>query len=72
VPTQLPENAKPLASVEEIQQLRVAARDRGVNLDSCTDHALAYIVEACGDVELAADAVAMSPRPKWVQEFIGP
>lgn len=54
-------------------ELRVACRERGFALDHVTDYALGYVMAAVdGDVELAADALAMTPRAAWIEEFVGP
>jgi hypothetical protein len=53
--------------------LRVECRERGFTLDHCSDLALAYVMAACqGDIGLAADTLAMVPRPMWAREFVGP
>lgn len=69
--TQLPESAA--STPGPFDALRVECRERGFALDRVTDHALGYVMAAVGhDVELAADALAMTPRPAWVEEFCGP
>jgi len=68
--TQLPDAA--VSATGPHDELRVACRERGFTVDHCSDLALGYVIEATGSVELAADALAMSPRPRWVEEFCGP
>lgn len=36
-----------------------------------TDGQLAQVIERCGDVEIAADAMTMIPRPKWLERMLG-
>ena len=67
---QLPENAA--SAPGPFDDLRSECRERGFTLDHVTDHALGYVMEAVGhDVQLAADALEMNPRPMWVEEFCG-
>lgn len=52
--------------------LRVACRDRGVSLDRIVDWPLRkLILTVRGDLDLAATAVTMFPRPGWVRALIG-
>ncbi len=67
---QLPEGVSSEAMLA--RPLRVECRERGFSVDHITDLALGYVLAAVGnDVPLAADALAMSPRAAWVEEFCG-
>jgi len=67
---QLPEGAPSWPGPHD--DLRGECRERGIDLDHVTDHALGYVLAAVeGDVQLAADALEMNPRAPWVEEFAG-
>lgn len=67
--SQLPDTLEPVTDEERIAELRVAAELHG---PGAGDRALGLILAATGDVGLAADSIAMNPRPEWVRELLGP
>ena len=57
------------ADVVEVRE-RIAVS--GVQLRSLTDGVLiARVVDHVGDVETAAQAIVMEPRPNWLRDLIG-
>lgn len=76
---QLPDTLKPITDAALISELRVVAElpedvEGGRNHGGTAgDHGLGMILAAVnGDVDLAATAIAMEPRPDWVAEMLGP
>lgn len=67
---QLPDTLGPVTDTHLLHELRAAAELYGTGAG---DRALGLILAAVdGDVGLAADAIAMNPRPAWVAEVLGP
>lgn len=70
--SQLPEGVSSRGSGPLHGDLRDVLRVRGEDVNNVTDLGLGYILSAVGDdVEMAADAICMRPRPRWVIEFCG-
>lgn len=68
---QLPDSLKPLEDPEKLAELRGVTGLKDGN--GATDHALGMILAAVdADVDLAATAIVMRPRPAWVAEMLGP
>lgn len=66
----LPDTLEPVTDKELIGRLRIAAELHG---PGAGDRALGLILAAVDrDVGLAADAIAMTQRPEWVRELLGP
>lgn len=56
----------------DVAELREGVAAAGVQLRSKTDPVLfARMLDHTGDVDLAAQAILMEPRPQWVRTLIG-
>ncbi len=60
-----------------LDELKAAAElppaSAGYHTQPALDRLLGMILERClGDVDLAADAIAQCPRPRWVHTLLGP
>lgn len=60
----------PRLSAGDLRSLRELARQRGATLDDVDDRALAAVHARTRDLDLAATALAMRPRPEWVDEIL--
>ena len=59
-------------SREDVAELRERVAAAGVQLRSRTDPVLfARMLDHVGDVDLAAQAILIEPRPQWVRTLIG-
>ena len=55
--------------IRDEQELR---RLVGPSIDHVETKALSKFLRKCPDLDLAATALTMIPRPKWVEEIVGP
>lgn len=56
----------------DVAELRERIAASGVQFRSATDAVmLARVIDHVGDLELAADAIVMDPRPSWLRDLIG-
>lgn len=53
-----------------VQELRHAAVSRGAVLGGVTNAALARLLRACPDVDLATTALTMEERPAWLGRLL--
>jgi hypothetical protein len=62
-----------LSSEAQAARVRDGLRKRGYRATDLNDkHAGRVLAKVDGDVELAVEAIALWPRPTWVEALIGP
>lgn len=59
-------------ATSQLAQLRADLTRRHIPHAPLTDQALSTVLTTTGHLGLAADAIAMYPRPRWVTNLIGP
>lgn len=63
------EQSRQRADVQDVREWVAAS---GVQMRSKTDVVMiARVLDHAGDVEIAAEAILMEPRPQWVRTLIG-
>jgi hypothetical protein len=60
------------AAEQKVNKLRADLTRRRIPHATLTGKQLLLVIELVGDVPLSADAIAMYPRPPWLELMVGP